>query len=207
MSSIPPVAAPKGAQQHSSATERSRRKRAALPAPLTVSRDELLVGGSDRQFRRLVHNLFAFGSRHEAMRAGHGARIGLTGIEYTFLISIRHLEHEGDVGVKDLADHLHFSGPFATTMVGKLINKALVAKEVDPDDRRRVCLCVTPRGHELLSQLAPVQRQVNDLQFGCLTRAEFQTLARLMEKLIDSGDQALALQSYLSVGPDETANA
>ena len=206
MSSTFLQAAAKTPQQHNPLAAASRGKRGAPPAPLTASRAQLLLGGPDRQFRRLVHNLFAFGSRHEAMRAGHGARIGLTGIEYTFLISIRHLEHDGDVGVKDLADHLHFSGPFATTMVGKLIKKSLVAKEVDPDDRRRVCLHVTPRGHELLSQLAPVQRQVNDVQFGCLTRTEFQTLSRLMEKLIDSGDQALALQSYLAVGPDEAGH-
>lgn len=175
-------------------TIKGRRQR----APLTISRPELLVNGSDTEFRRLVHNLFAFGSRHEAMRAGHGARIGLTGIEYTFLISIRHLEDAGDVSVKLLADHLHLSGPFATTMVGKLITRGLVTKEVDPADRRRVCLKVTPRGYDLLSQLAPTQRQVNDVQFGCLTRNEFHTLNELLEKLIASGDEALALQSYVS---------
>lgn len=176
----------------------SSSKKPRQRAPLTISRPELLVNGSDGEFRRLVHNLFAFGSRHEAMRAGHGARIGLTGIEYTFLISIRHLEDEGDVSVKHLADHLHLSGPFTTTMVGKLIARGLVAKEVDPADRRRVCLNVTPRAHDLLSQLAPTQRQVNDVQFGCLSKSEFHTLNELLEKLIASGDDALAFQSYLS---------
>jgi MarR family transcriptional regulator, organic hydroperoxide resistance regulator len=173
-------------------------KKPAQRAPLTISRPELLVDGSDSQFRRLVHNLFAFASRHEAMRAGHGARIGLTGIEYTFLISIRHLEDEGDVSVKLLSDHLHISGPFATTMVGKLIQRGLVTKEVDEADRRRVCLKVTPQGHQLLSELAPTQRQVNDVQFGCLTKSEFHQLNELLDKLIASGDDALAFQSYLS---------
>lgn len=176
-------------------------------APLTISRPELLVDGSDRNFRRLVHNLFAFGSRHEAMRAGHGARIGLTGIEYTFLISVRHLEDVGDVSVKHLADHLHLSGPFATTMVGKLIRRGLVAKEVDPTDRRRVCLKVTSQGHELLSELAPTQRQVNDVQFGCLSKSEFETLLALLDKLIESGDQALALQAYLAMQTGGQAKA
>src|SRR5688572_22918562 len=100
-------------------------------APLTISRPELLIDGSDAHFRRLVHNLFAFGARHEAIRAGHANRIGLTGIEYTFLVSIAHLEDEGDVSVKQLAEHLHLSGPFATTMVGKLIQRGLVDKEAD----------------------------------------------------------------------------
>lgn len=180
----------------------ARGAKKAPRAPLTVSRPELLVGGSDRDFRRLVHKFFAFGSRHEAMRAGHGAKIGLTGIEYTFLISVRHLEDEGDVSVKLLADHLHLSGPFCTTMTGKLIKKGLVTKEVDPADRRRVCLRVTAEGHDLLARLAPTQRQVNDVQFSCLSKQDLQYLLQLLDKLIDSGDQALALQSYLALDGD-----
>ncbi len=166
-------------------------------APLTITIPDLLVDGSDAAFRRLVHNLFAFASRHEAMRAGYGAFIGLTGIEYTFLISVRHLEHDGSVGMKQLADHLHLSGPFATTMVGKLIKRGLILKKEDPNDRRRVCLHVTEIGHTLLSELAPLQRQVNDVQFGCMNKAEFLQLSSLLERLIDCGDKALTLQSYL----------
>src|SRR5258708_28395697 len=48
--------------------------------PLTVSRPELLSGGTDRDFRRLVHNTFAFMARHEAVRDGHARPIGLAGI-------------------------------------------------------------------------------------------------------------------------------
>ena len=56
--------------------------------PLTVSRPELLSDGTDRDFRRLVHNIFAFMARHEAVRDGHARHIGLAGIEYTTLISM-----------------------------------------------------------------------------------------------------------------------
>ncbi len=189
-----------------SASEPAPRRRKQR-APLTISRPELLIDGSDAHYRQLVHNLFAFAARHEAVRAGHGARIGLTGIEYTFLVSIGHLEDEDDVSVKQLADHLHLSGPFATTMVGKLIQRGLVAKEVDANDRRRVSLKVTQVGHDLLASLAPVQRQVNDVQFACLTRAEFETLLALLEKLIRSADEALALQGYLAMQAGEAKAA
>ena len=59
--------------------------------PLTLSRKEMLVDGSDRTLRRLVDAIFAVGARHEAIRKGHAARIGLTGPEYTSLVAIRHL--------------------------------------------------------------------------------------------------------------------
>ena len=171
-------------------------------APLTVSRPELLIRSSDREFRRLVHNFFAFAARHEAVRAGHAAIIGLTGIEYTFLIAIRHLGDEGNVSVRSLADHLHLSSPFATTMVGKLIKRKLVVKESDAEDKRRVRLQVTPLGHQLLAKLAATQRRVNDVQFGSLSKADFEFLLDILDRLISSGDQALALQSYLATQPE-----
>ena len=169
-------------------------------APLTVGRSELLVDGSDRDFRRLVHNLFALAARHEAIRDGHAARIGLTGIEYAFVVSIHHLEDEGSVSVKRLAEFLRVSGAFATTMVGKLIRRGLVTKDEDPLDRRRLRLHVTARTHALLTTLAPSQRRVNDIQFSGLTRQEFLVFQRLIEGLIETSEQALLLQAQLGGG-------
>ena len=51
--------------------------RRQLPIPLTVNRPELIVNGSDREFRELVHNLFGFFALHECVRNGHAKFIGL----------------------------------------------------------------------------------------------------------------------------------
>jgi len=165
---------------------------------LTVSSPVLLAEGSDREFRRLVHNLFGFFARHEAIREGHGEFIGLAGIEYTVMISIAHLSLDSDVSVRDVADHLHLSGAFATTVTNRLLTKGLVAKRTDPADRRRLCLTVTREGRDLLATLAPAQRQVNDVQFEGITTEEFRTLSGLIERLIDSSGRALSLQRYLA---------
>ncbi|WP_459615665.1 MarR family winged helix-turn-helix transcriptional regulator [Bordetella sp. 2513F-2] len=153
----------------------------------------------------MIDTLFAFLARHEAVRAGHAQRIGLTGIEYSFLISVLHLQDEGDVSVKLLAQRLYLSGAFCTTMIGKLVKRGLISKKIDEQDRRKVCLEVTPSGLKLLAELAPVQRQVNDVQFGCLSRKEFLMLCKLLEKLIDSAEQAIALQAYLSLDEERSA--
>jgi MarR family transcriptional regulator, organic hydroperoxide resistance regulator len=190
--------------------KRNLREKAARPsagqvrkkAPLTISRPEMLVNGSDRHFRRLVHGLFGFFARHEEVRRGHGARIGLAGIEYTTLISIRHLDaEEGDVNVNRIADHLYLSGAFVTTITNKLLKRGLIHKSIDAADRRRVKLQVSEKGDALLAELAPVQRQVNDVQFGCLSQAEFLHLLDLVERLIGSGDDAVRLQAYLASSP------
>lgn len=170
-------------------------------APLTISRPEMLINGSDRHFRRLVHGLFGFFARHEAVRSGHGARIGLAGIEYTTLISIRHLDaEEGDVNVNRVAEHLHLSGAFVTTVTNKLLKRGLIHKSVDPADRRRVKLQVSEKGDALLAELAPVQRQVNDVQFSCLSQAEFLQLLDMAERLIASSEDAVRLQAYFANG-------
>jgi hypothetical protein len=64
-----------------------------------------------------------------------------------------------------------------------------------------VRLEVSDKGNALLAELAPVQRQVNDVQFGCLSTAEFLHLLDMTERLIDSSDRAVRLQSYFGVQP------
>jgi DNA-binding MarR family transcriptional regulator len=165
--------------------------------PLTTSRPELLEQGRDRQFRHLVHALFGFAAHHERIRSGHGKAIGLAGIEYTVLISIAHLAVDGDVNVKTVADHLYLSGAFITAVTQRLLKLGMIHKRIDTGDRRRVTLSVSNKGRAALERLAPVQRQVNDVEFGCLSHDEFALLTGIVDRLIDSGARAVALQSYL----------
>ena len=165
--------------------------------PLTVSREELLVGGHDQLFRKLVHDLFAFNARHEAIRAGHAKRIGLAGIEYTLLISVARLSRSGNVNVKTLADHLHVSTGFVTNVTKKLQDMGLLQKSVDPNDKRRTVLTVTEEGRMGLAKLAPYQRQVNDVEFGSLTKDDFQKLSSIISDLVPSSERAVKLQRYL----------
>jgi DNA-binding MarR family transcriptional regulator len=172
--------------------------RAAAPEmPLTISRPELLADGRDRQFRHLVHALFGFAAHHERIRTGHGRAVGLAGIEYTVLISIAHLSLDGDVNVKTVADHLYLSGAFITSVTRRLLQHGMIHKKIDTSDRRRVTLTVSNKGRAALERLAPIQRQVNDVEFGCLTQKEFELLIDIVDRLIESGDRAVALQNYL----------
>ena len=169
-------------------------------APLTVSRPELIVNGSDAEFRELVHNLFGFFALHERIRRGHGQVIGLAGIEYTVLIAIAHLASARGVNVKAVADHLHLSGAFITSTTKRLLALGLIHKTMDMTDRRRVTLTVSGKGRAALEKLAPRQRRVNDVEFGCLSREEFKALNKLMARMIKCSSRAVALQNYLSSG-------
>jgi DNA-binding MarR family transcriptional regulator len=194
----------KGSASRSTPASPTAVVRRAVPrysaVPLTISRPELIVNGSDSEFRELVHNLFGFFALHERIRRGHAKFIGLAGIEYTVLIAIAHLAAEGDCNVKTVADHLHLSGAFITSTTRRLLRLGLIHKTMDTVDRRRVTLTVSGKGRAALEKLAPVQRRVNDVEFGCLNREEFKALNNLMRRMIEQGDRAVALQNYLLTG-------
>lgn len=177
--------------------KKASRKPEARP-PLTVSLSDLVSGGSDNTFRTLVHGLLALGARLESVRSGFGTLIGLSGIQYTILISIGHLEIDSNVSVTRVARHLSLSGAFVTVETGKLIKLGLLTKQTDPKDRRRVCLRLTSKGLDLLASLAPAQRKVNDVLFEPIEAEQFPALRNLVDRLVKSGDQAVALLEYLT---------
>ena len=163
----------------------------------TVSKSELLTDGADTHFRQMVHDLLAFSARLEEVRSRFGAYIGLTGIQYTILISVRHLEGETGVGVRSIADDLSLSGAFVTIETTKLVKLGLLVKRPNPADRRRVLLTVAKPGRDLLNQLAPVQREVNDALFDSLDKKSFARLSSLAAQLKVDADKALLLADYL----------
>lgn len=164
---------------------------------LTVSRPELLANGDDGAFRHLVHDLLAFSARLEAVREKFGSYLGLTGIQYTILISVSHLQLQEGVGIKAIADHLGLSGAFVTIETGKLIQRGLLTKRPNPADRRRVLLKVSAEGEEQLEALAPRQREINDAIFDSLDTEGFGALAAQAADLRKGADRALALADYL----------
>ncbi|KQW20544.1 hypothetical protein ASC80_09835 [Afipia sp. Root123D2] len=163
---------------------------------LTVTKSELMPEGSDAIFRKFIHDFLAFSSRVGQCRAGFGERLGISGIAYTTLISIAHLQGEKGVGVSRIAEHLHLSGAFVTIEVSKLVEADLVKKRVNKSDRRRVLLTVTPKARRLLDELVTVQAPVNDALFDCLSAAEFQQLSSMMERLVPCGDKAASMLAF-----------
>ena len=170
-----------------------------MTAPLTVSRSELLKDGNDDAFRQCVHKLLAFSTRLEAIRSGFGELIGLSGIQYTILISVAHLDENNGIGVKRIARHLSLSGAFITIETGRLEKRGLVSKTQNPEDKRSVLVKLTRKGDALLAKLAPAQVEVNDTLFASLSRADFDRLNKMLAGMVRGSDDASAMLTYLSV--------
>jgi MarR family transcriptional regulator, organic hydroperoxide resistance regulator len=170
--------------------------------PMTVSRPELLVDGSDRVYRRFVHALLVLSATHEAIRDGIAASIHLGGVQHTILQSIIHLGRICPVGVTEVANHLSFSVSFIAMETSKLQALGLVDKKQSSCDRRKVVLEVTKKGLCLFKQVAPLQRTVGDVQFGNLSEHEFADLVPMIDRLVEDSRKALLLLRYLEATND-----
>jgi DNA-binding MarR family transcriptional regulator len=147
----------------------------------------------------MVHAALAFSARLHAIRDGYAELVGLSGPQYTILVSIEHLQNAGDIGVKQLADHLSLSGTFVTTETKKLEEAGYVTKAKGQEDKRRVSLRTTSAGTNLLRRLSKVQQQVNNVHFGSLTGDEFKIMRKVMPELVASSDAGLSLLRHLSM--------
>ena len=96
--------------------------------PLTITRRALLVGGSDTEFRRLIYRLIVVEERLRRARDFLGRRIGLTGPQYTLLITVAYLQGESGIAVRALAKNLRVSSAFITAESQRLIQRGLLAK-------------------------------------------------------------------------------
>lgn len=70
--------------------------------------------------------------------------------------------------------------PTATRIVDRLVGSALLHRAVDPADRRRVLVVLSPRGKKLYARLMPAQSHIADLLEGRIGNTE---LAELLKRL------------------------
>jgi DNA-binding MarR family transcriptional regulator len=160
--------------------------------PLTVSHRALLVGGSDGEFRRLIHRLLQVEERLRHARAYLGRQAGLTGPQYSLLMAVAYLQGETGIAVRALARELRVTSAFITSESRRLIERGLLAKRRNPHDSRSTLVTVTPAGRRAIERLVPEVRAVNDLFFGHLSRPAFAQATRFLDQLMDGSRQALA---------------
>ena len=169
---------------------------------LTVSRRALLSGGNDRLFREMVTDLVTISLTMVSVRAALGARIGITGPQYSILVAILRMRDGEQVRVRDVAAYLHVSAAFVTAEAGKLAQRGLLRKLPSTSDGRSRLLSLTRKGQEQLEHLTPDIREVNDRIFASLDRSDFVGLSRIARELVKDSQRALDFLSLTA--PDRT---
>src|SRR5437763_15765032 len=108
----------------------ARLRRKAL-APPTVSRPALLVDGSDAEFRRLIHDLIAYGHRLDACRDAFAAIAGISGVQYEILMPVPPAQR---LSIGEVAAGLHRAGAFITMPANRLAEGGIHEKAANPTD-------------------------------------------------------------------------
>ena len=153
--------------------------------PNTASRPELLVDGSDFQFRQMIYEMDHLSHLIQETRRNISQAIDLSPPEFNALMGVAQLQGERGVSVGDLARHLRVAGPFATQQANLLSGRGLVSKSPNPADRRSTLLELTCDGRKMMQDLAPRLQHLNDRIFASLDRENFHKFCQLLRMVAD----------------------
>jgi DNA-binding MarR family transcriptional regulator len=127
---------------------------------------------------------FLIALTHRRIRQMVAAKVGELRLSPPqFWMLVRILEHEGG-SLGELAGHARMDEPTASRVVYALTGRGLVRSEVDPGDRRRSRLLVTPEGRRLSGRLRPVSEEIRAAVEGALTSSERAAVAAGLQKVI-----------------------
>lgn len=165
---------------------------AGFQAPVTISRDEFLSGGSDRAFREAIYSTVMSLESLLKCRDIFGRAMGLTASQFAVLMGAAYRQGEAGVSIRDLSEHVRLAAPHVTTEVGRLIRKGLLHKQRDDVDRRSVLVSLSPAGEAAVHGIAPLVRRVNDMLFEDISAVELAAVERVLRRLTVNADRVFA---------------
>ena len=62
------------------------------------------------------------------------------------------LYHHPEVSLSEVAEFLGLTLPSMSKLIDGLVNRELLTRQEHPEDRRRLCLALTPQGREILER-------------------------------------------------------
>jgi DNA-binding MarR family transcriptional regulator len=160
--------------------------------PRTVSHAALLSNGSDEPFRQTLYLMVLAFGRLQTCREAFGRAMSLSGSQFAVLIGTAYRQQADGVSIRALADHVQLAPTHVTTEVGRLMRRGLLTKRVNARDRRGVLVKLSRRGEAVLLRVTPFVRDVNDLLFADVPRADFAILSRFLRIFARNTERAVA---------------
>ena len=116
--------------------------------------------------------------------AGRLAAQGVTVAEW---VMMRALYGKDPMPPSRVADEMGMTRGAITKLADRLIGKSLIVRKADSEDGRAQTLALTPQGSRLVPKLAALADRNDAEFFGGLSRAERDTLERLLKRLVEQG--------------------
>jgi DNA-binding MarR family transcriptional regulator len=114
---------------------------------------------------------------------------GLEPWEFDVLATLRRVGPPHTLSPKELASTTMVGNAAMTHRVDRLVERGLVSRKVDPDNRRRLQITLTEAGLELIDAVIAAHINNADRFLDVLSASERKTLSGLLEKiLLSHGD-------------------
>ncbi|GEO86052.1 MULTISPECIES: MarR family winged helix-turn-helix transcriptional regulator [Alphaproteobacteria] len=107
----------------------------------------------------------------------------LTPVQYAALSAI---EAKPGMDQATLASHIAYDRVTIGGVVDRLVQKELVQRETNPNDRRARNLHVTEKGTQVLADIRPVVEDVQSILLEGLSRDERQQFVKLLQKACEA---------------------
>ena len=109
----------------------------------------------------------------------------LTAVQYAALVAVG--SHPG-IDATRLSEVIYFDRSTIGDVLDRIESKGWIVRRSTPEDRRIKLCTLSPTGREVLRQIAPGIRRVQERLLAPLTPAEAKTVVRLLAKMADAGD-------------------
>jgi len=167
---------------------------------LTINIPELLIDGSDEEFREFISLLNSVATRIISMRRHLSQLFGSTAAEFGVLLVVAQLEDEkGGAKIRSIAEHMHVASTHGTSNVGSLEKLGWVSKTQDPKDSRALSVKLTPLARERFKEFAPFLSAINDRWFDGMDKEEFFVVKRFLARFVDQHDSAVHKAKELKI--------
>ena len=111
----------------------------------------------------------------------------LTAVQYAALVAIG--SHPG-IDATRLSEVIYFDRSTIGDVLDRMESKGWILRESTTSDRRVKLLKLSPAGHEILLQVEPAIRRVQERLIAPLSPGEAKTLIRLLARMADAAEDA-----------------
>ena len=110
----------------------------------------------------------------------------LTAVQYAALVAIG--SHPG-IDATRLSQAIYFDRSTIGDVLDRIEAKGWIVRESSAGDRRIKVVTLSPAGREVLRQVTPAIRRVQERLLAPLTEDEAKTFVRLLVRIADAGDE------------------
>ncbi|MEO7935230.1 MAG: MarR family transcriptional regulator [Dokdonella sp.] len=131
----------------------------------------------DNSFAYTLHDVTCLFRKHFDRRA---IRFDLTRAQWRALKSIRRRE---GLSQTELAEFLEMEPIAVGRVIDRLVAAAFVERRADPNDRRRWCLHLTAKAHEVTDDMEVLAAELRHEALAGVTQTDFDAFERVLAKI------------------------